>query len=49
MGKRMAKTRKESDVWKIVNRERKKKRRLEERIDEKVWKKCFMGLRRGGI
>lgn len=49
MGKRMAKTRKETDIWEIVNRERKKKRRLEEGIDEKVWKKCFMGLRRGGI
>ncbi|XP_024876545.1 vicilin-like seed storage protein At2g18540 [Temnothorax curvispinosus] len=40
--------RRESEVWEIVNRERRKRRGIEEGIEEEEWKKYFMQLL-GGV
>lgn len=37
----------ERDVWEIVNRSRRKKKRVNENIEEKEWRDYFMRLLRG--
>lgn len=46
--KKVARARRECEVWEIVNRESRKRRRMEKRIEEKEWKEYFMRLL-GGI
>jgi len=39
--------RKEGKVWKIVNRIRKRRKRVNENIEEEEWKEYFIGLLEG--
>ena len=48
MGKKAEEARNESQVWEIVNKDRKKKRRVNERIEMEEWKEYFMCLL-GGV
>lgn len=47
MGKRGSASRSERDVWEIVNRGRRKKKRVNENIEEKKWRDYFMRLLKG--
>lgn len=40
----MAKVKKESEVWEIVNRERKGRKGINEEIELEEWREYFMGL-----
>lgn len=39
----------ESKVWELINRERKKRARIYEGIEMEEWKEYFMGLLEGGV
>lgn len=39
----------ESKVWELINRERKKRARIYEGIEMEEWKEYFMGLLEGGL
>lgn len=39
----------QSKVWELINRERKKKARINEGIKMEEWKEYFMGLLEGGV
>lgn len=42
--KKAEKAKREGEIWEIVNRERKKAKRIDEGIERKVWKEYFMRL-----
>jgi len=48
MGKKIKNVKRESEVWEIVNRERKRKKRVNDSIDLEEWKDHFMRLL-GGV
>lgn len=39
----------ESKVWELINRKRKKRARIYEGIEMEEWKEYFMGLLEGGV
>lgn len=47
MGKKIKEVKREHEVWEIVNRERKGRKRVNEDIEMGKWKEYFMSLLRG--
>lgn len=46
--KKVTEARRESEVWEVVNKERRKTRRVDEGIKRGEWEEYFMGLLGGG-
>lgn len=44
MGKRAKNARREGEVWEVINRERKSRKRVNKGIGMEEWIECFMGL-----
>lgn len=40
----MKDTRREAEIWEIVNKERRKRKRIDKAIKKEEWKEYFMGL-----
>lgn len=47
--KRAMVVKRERKVWELINRERKKRARINEGIEMEEWKEYFMGLLEGGV